>query len=346
MIGGEQSFSSGGYAATPIADILPVRIAPPTSQSAVVTTDPFRVALTPAGTRHPITRLEQDPLRNREVWENLPMADGANRTLGAQPWATTLATHPTLQGDDGPMPVIAVGEVGEGRTMALTTDSSWRWTFDHIAQGGTGRAYSAFWNSAVRWLIRDPELNLVQIELPQERTSPGDRVEAQVRFYNVDYSPAADAQVRLSLIRRPLDVQRMMEREVVASEDLRLDATGTHTWSGVLETPGIYELHASRLGETGAQHQGRELVLVLPPLDELRDVRPRPDLLEAIAQATGGTHHRMTPARRSVPPFQPARVVEVDRRAVIDLWNHPAILLLFVLLLGTEWWLRRRWGRL
>lgn len=346
MIGGEQSFSSGGYAGTPIEEILPVRLAAPTSQSAVVTSEQFRPSLTAAGARHPITRLAEASDLNREIWESMPLSEGANRVLGAQPWATTLATHPTIMSGDEPMPVIAVGEVGEGRSMAVTIDSTWRWTFDNIARGGSGRAYSSFWNSAVRWLIRDPELNLVQIELPQEQLSPNSRFEATLRFHESDYSPATNALVRLTLVRRPLDVERMMERELVTNRELYLDASGTHVWTGTLDEPGIYELHASRVGETSSQHSAREILLVQPPLEELRELRPRPELLEAISEATSGSFHQLKPPLNQPPRLLPARVVEVDRRAVIDLWNHPLILLLLLGMLSSEWFLRRRWGRL
>jgi hypothetical protein len=34
----------------------------------------------------------------------------------------------------------------------------------------------------------------------------------------------------------------------------------------------------------------------------------------------------------------------VDRRADVELWNRPGVLLLMVLLLGLEWFLRQRSG--
>ena len=97
---------------------------------------------------------------------------GTNIVLGTRPGATVLATHPTLSGTDGPMPVISVMDAGEGRSMAMTIDNSWRWNFDHVSDGGNSRPYTSFFNSAIRWLIRDPELNLIQVEIPEEMYQP------------------------------------------------------------------------------------------------------------------------------------------------------------------------------
>ena len=59
---------------------------------------------------------------------------------------------------------LAVREVGQGRTLAVTTDASWRWGFV-AAEGGQGnRAYLKFWNAALRWLVRDPGLAPLQVE--------------------------------------------------------------------------------------------------------------------------------------------------------------------------------------
>jgi len=47
-----------------------------------------------------------------------------------QPGATALlvASQPE-RGDGKPAPVLAVNNVGKGRTLALLTDSAWNWGF-------------------------------------------------------------------------------------------------------------------------------------------------------------------------------------------------------------------------
>src|SRR5690606_35328583 len=117
---------------TPLADVLPVEI----TRSEVPDTARFQPRLTAEGARHPITRLAGDPVENAAWWERLVPLDGTNVVLGARHDATVLLEHPTRKGADGrPLPVLAVREVGEGRTMALTVDSSWRWSLSEAAEG-------------------------------------------------------------------------------------------------------------------------------------------------------------------------------------------------------------------
>ena len=45
-------------------------------------------------------------------------------------------------------------------------------------------------------------------------------------------------------------------------------------------------------------------------------------------------------------PFDPPRIVRVDRRTDVELWSRPGLLLLIIGLLGLEWLLRQRSGYL
>jgi hypothetical protein len=44
--------------------------------------------------------------------------------------------------------------------------------------------------------------------------------------------------------------------------------------------------------------------------------------------------------------FAEPRAVKINRRKVIHLWDSAIMFLLILTLLGSEWTLRRRWGRL
>ena len=66
-----------------------------------------------------------------------------------------------LESSDG-RPVLIVGEAGRGRTLALTTDSSWYWSFVAAGQELGPRAYETFWHAAIRWLVRVPDATASQ----------------------------------------------------------------------------------------------------------------------------------------------------------------------------------------
>ncbi|MBN1337276.1 MAG: hypothetical protein JXB39_15060, partial [Deltaproteobacteria bacterium] len=90
MIGGDRSFDLGGYAATPIEDVLPIRLGMPEPS---VDPTPVRPALTDAGMRHPVTALAVDPEDNRSAWDDLPALDGVHLVTGVAPDAAVLLAH-------------------------------------------------------------------------------------------------------------------------------------------------------------------------------------------------------------------------------------------------------------
>lgn len=343
MIGGDRSFASGGYSGTAVADILPVEL-PSGGAANLVDESSFRPVLTDAGQRHPITRLEFDAVDNAELWGELPPLRGTNRVLAPREGAVVLAEHPSLEAGEGGMPVITVADIGAGRSMAVTYDSSWRWNFEHVSRGGASGPYTGFWNSAIRWLIRDPALNLVDVELSEEVVSPNETLAGTVRVFGPDYAPLADTVLTLTVTRRPLE--NLSEEPTVFSEEvIRSNDRGTARFELGLPEPGAYSVRARMEDESGDVLEDTEVFLVVRRSRELRDIEPRADLLEALSEATDGRHLN-DPTRADSLRFAAPRVEEVDRREVIDLWSSPWFFALLAGLLATEWSLRRRWGRL
>lgn len=357
MVGGDLSFASGGYARTPIEDILPVNLPPISSTSDAIDLATFRPNLTRAGLHHPITQLAFDPASNIKIWQQLAPWRGSNILTGARPDATVLATHPTLTFGGEPMPVIAVSEVGKGRSMALASDSTWRWAFEQVGSGGVGREYQAFWNSAIRWLIQDPELKLIKVSVPRAIHPPGTPVEATVRLVKSDYTPAAGVSGSVVVLHRDLhnlssqrpDHDPAPARQAAQSQVGVLEFTTNHLGEAVISVPvsrtGVYELVAEAPGAAG-KLVDRDTFLALPNIEEFREIIPRDDLLAAFARTTDGYHAQLPGFRADSLRFAQPKMVKINHRKVIQLWDSLPIFLLILGLLAAEWTLRRRWGRL
>lgn len=347
VLGGDGSFSSGGYANTPIEEVLPLHLGRSSHPSAAINLDKFRPQLTDAGARHPITRLDFDQRTNRELWEKLPEMHGTNVVLDAKSDAIVLATHPHLRTSKGPMPVLAIADQDKGRSMALTVDSIWRWNYEWVLDGGSSRPYSSFWNSAIRWLIRDPALNLLQLDIGQTVVEQGAMVDVQIRAFRTDYTPAANAIVHLTLQRRPLDDVVAGHRSESLAEQFTLetDDQGRARWTIQAEGEAAWRVEARADVEAGVEAHTDEIFLSVDHSLELRDVQARNDLLEQIANATGGRFLEAGAELHRLPFLEP-KLERVHRRTSVDVWSTPWVLILFVLLLAGEWHLRRRWGRL
>src|SRR5690606_5491753 len=100
----------------------------------------------------------------------------------------------------GPLPVLVLGTAGRGRTLALTTDTSWRWGMTTGGLTGDASAYERFWDRAVRWLARDPALEPARVTTDRERYGPGARAAVTGQLRDARYAPHADEAITLRLL--------------------------------------------------------------------------------------------------------------------------------------------------
>jgi uncharacterized membrane protein len=343
MLGGEVSFSSGGYYGTPVAAALPVELYGPFDTGPVVDHQKFAPQLTDAGSQHPVTSLRYASDDNARAWRQLPQLEGVNLVASARPDATVLAVHPRLKTKAGkPMPVIVAGDYGKGRSLAITTDTLWRWGFVATARAGEdGRQYTKLWENSMRWLIQDPDLRNLHVDSDAVEYTPGQPVRVSVRLLGRDYQPLPSGAVALT-VKRGADPMRATQ---VASAKITVGDGGTavHELGGL--APGVYRVEG-RATIGGRQVDAADIFLVREGGTELDRPVGDPATLESIAKATSGV--ALGPAD-ALPPtlaFDPPRIVRVDRRTDVELWSRPGLLVLVIGLLGLEWLLRQRSGYL
>ena len=338
MVGGDLSFASGLYGESALRDVLPVDLSGiPHDGPASFSTDTFRPRLTTEGRTHPVTSLSLDEKTNESRWAALPQLTGINRVAGLRPGARALLVHPSQKSADGkPAPVLATADVGKGRTLALLTDTAWNWGFEAAGAGDDGRAFQHFWEGAIRWLVRDPTLTHLRIDLDKVEYRRGQTVSLRVRTLRADYTPAAGVEVTLEL-------QPAEAAESVASlRNLKVTTGGdgeAHFELGGLD-PGAYRL-VGRAILDGRAAEEQTTFVIHPEGHELDDVVAREGVLREIAKASGG---EFRDGAFGTPSVRPPRKVRVGSLRTVEIWSSPAMLLLALLLLAAEWTLRRRTG--
>ncbi len=171
MLGGFQSFGSGGYAGSPLDNAIPVQM-DASQRRPVGAIDPsmedqlegpltIRLAR-----RHPITDLGGDDLAAR--WQSLPELSGANRLSGPK---VAPGVQVLLESEAG-NPLLVIGSYGRGRTAAVAMDSTWRWW-----RGGESEVHRRFWRQLVLWLLGREESgrDSIVIEMDARRFSAANR---------------------------------------------------------------------------------------------------------------------------------------------------------------------------
>jgi len=294
------------------------------------------------GERHPVTALKLDGHDNRARWQGLPELVGVNLVAGPRAGATVLGVHPFLKGRGGaPMPVLALGEFGKGRSLAFTTDTMWHWGFLAAGEGDDGRAYDKFWENAIRWLIRDPELRLLRVDTDKAEYAIGDTVRVDARLFGMDYRPARGLDVTVEVRR----AGTAGAAKPVVMRTAKSDDEGEVHVDVPADVAGPYKVTA-RAKVADKELTEEEVYLVRAEGRELEQPNARKDTLGAMALATGGIPLGAVDELPAELPFLPPRVVRIDRRTDVELWSLQAVFWLAIGALALEWILRRRRGYL
>ena len=335
MLGGTRSFDSGGYGKSPLREVLPVELG---GKDGYQTGVSLRGTLTGPGRAHPITRLLSDPRANEELWKKMPALTSFNRV--SQSKGETLLTAAS-EGAGGGSPLLTVGRFGKGRTLALMSDDFWRWNFITVGKNESPQNHLKLIRQAVRWLAQEPSFEQVKIRPVGGSRGPGEKMDFQVQVLKDDFTPAADATLRLRVIGP--------DGEEIPIEASPKTEEGEYTAAFTPTKEGSYRLEAEAhlAGRTLGKH--RKNFLVTFPYRETEDGRPRFDLLKKIAEMSQGefipisewNEKSMERIQGKLDTLAPSEIIE---RRQIPLWSIIWIFLFLLILLSSEWWLRRRWG--
>lgn len=338
MVGGSLAFAQGGYAGTPIEDLLPVTLRPDRNDYRPVV---HRLLLTEEGKTHPITRLSTNVQENQRIWESLPELDGLNLVGQPKPGATVLGVSNGRFEGQASAPLLAMQPYGSGRTLALMSDYVWKWNFQMAGRLDSNQYYLQFVRQMVRWLIHDPVLKQVRAMADANEFPTGSDITGTIQVLQDDYRPAENATLTPKL-RTPAGVE--LPLQYVPTEN-----PGEFRYRLRADEEGLYELDVQAQIAGQSHEANRLLVHVRRPGDENQVAAPNHPLLQQIAEKTNGTffalHDTSRPTLASLVEFFGAtpsyKVLEEHR---LRLRETVPLFVMLLVVLGVEWWWRRRVG--
>lgn len=345
LLGGRRAFSEGGYAGTPLADVMPVVVQGDAVPDSLTFFADLKVALTPAGLSHAVAQIAATPAASIERWQSLPAVTTTNRIRAIKPGAVTLITgKATPDGRanepgaaplrDYEQPVLVYQRYGRGLSVAFPIQDSWSWQMDPTT-AADDQTFSRFWRQMLRWLASDVPGRVV-VSLPTDEANPKSAVAIRATVSDSAYVPRNDAKVVAHIA-----------SDGGGSRDLPLDwaidRDGEYRGTFTPDEPGVYTIRVDAQSPNGTVVGDTTYLRVADLNTEYYDAEMRAPLLQRIAKETGGKFY--TPATASTLPQD----VALSKHGVtvvnqMDLWDMPAVLLLLISLLGSEWWYRKARG--
>ncbi len=289
--------------------------------------------LAPQGRLHPVTGAL------------LPLADAAGTLTGLPPLlgqadlAANVGALTLLSTDANPaLPLLVVGRAGEGQVAVVNGFPLWRWGF--AANPVVRQSVGAFTSGMVRWLTQPRDITAVQVTTPKPVYESGAAVEIYAHVLDPQYAPLADAQVRT-------DVRRVDDGS--PSGNALLEPRGGQPGEYQASIPGLAagEYEAEAVATHGGREVGRARVrfTVDAYSIEFADARQDVDFLREIAARTGGRYVGPEAVAGLVQDL-PHAARDILVRSEIEIWNTTPLFVLFVLVLGVEWLMRKRFGLL
>jgi hypothetical protein len=339
----------------------------------------YQTVPTPEGFNKFVMRVGNDPAQSRQLWDELNANRGRSRLTGLSDFkpkrgnpVLAWATPDNLPASPGPMPANAhpllvsqqLGEGKSGRILAFAGYDSYLW--EVLGQPNTKQGveiHNRFWKQCVLWLAHQEEEEGQVYARPEFRRLPvgGDQV-IRVGFKSPSGGDDPNAELNVKILPQGQDTPA--DEEKAPLQSVLRDKTGAKVLFKP-PTPGEYTVVVTSPvkdkdgkvvnGPDGKplKHRGTaRFIAYLEVSDEMLRVAASPDFMSKLSAQTGGKALRL----EDLPGFlkelktQPMEVLKPKPKYYPD-WrrNHSkgfltAWFVLFVVLVGTEWGLRRLWG--
>ena len=284
------------------------------------------------GLDHPVLNLWGEKSQLAEFWDKLPPPPIALRVRaqeGAEVWADAVAR------DGRESPWLVTRLFGAGRVFYLSTDQTWRWRYK-VAD----RFHARFWNQLLAAVMQPPYSasdDYVALGTDKIEYEAGASSTVRVRLQDTSGDPVGDATV---------DALLVADDRVIATVPLAIDdpARGTYRGQTAPLEAGAYDIRIRASGfDANALQATTPIWVGARDTVELGRVGLNKNALVQITETAEGSYFHESSADQlleTLRPLSSGSVVESD----ILVWQSFYWFWTVMLLLATEWWLRKRAG--
>jgi hypothetical protein len=230
---------------------------------------------------------------------------------------------------------ISYQRYGRGKVMSIGTTGLWRWAFMPPELEEYDDIYARFWSQMMRWLIFESDF------------LPGQDISFRTNQYAYNLGERALLTVRTQFVESEDFQPRVTIREPQGTEavvDLNPSENNPGTYSAYYQPSEEGEFKATMHSTVGESRETSEWFTVYADNVENRYVAADPELLEQIAEVTGGemlTFDELGSLPGRVHEFERLSQEKTKPR---DAWDTIEVFAILMGLLTLEWFARRRSG--
>ena len=331
LLGGTKAWGEKGFMETSLKKLMPVKRLGKTPIEGK-----FAAVLTDSGSGHPA--FAGDP----ELWKVIPpvLSVFPNASLSAGAEALVAAQAP-----EGTHPIIVVQRYGQGKVVAVLTDSLWRWQLSPNAN--KTKPYQRFWDQLISWLSpTENELAPEQLEIfaDREQMYLGEEVSLSARYgrktsaENQENQPEPVVNCQITTPDNRTIPFSMARQNVTTA--------GGKTFPGYAvkfkaEQPGLHKAIAVT-DMAGKKISSDEISFFVKPFTP--ESMPRPvntAVLKAIARQSGGKFFENLEDLNNTLSSLSFAGREEESVTYISLWQTILIISCLLTLLTIEWAIRK-----
>jgi hypothetical protein len=284
-------------------------------------------------------QLAENADASAKIWSNIPPAislyTAFNPKIGSQVLAVGLAqpaSDSSATTQASPQPPLLISQfAGAGRVALQATDETYRWS----SFGGSDRYHQRYWEQMLRWLSRgrlsgDGQQSRLVVEPRRSKLSQPIRFELQL-------GKDADAKAREGRAELTIEDAKGKKSVLPLARDIGANRVFSATKSDL--PPGAYR---AVVFQPSLQQPPAESFTVVTPPGEQANLRADWNAMRNLAEQSRGRFYLANAAQRlfdDLPPGKPARLGTLPP---LPIWNSPWVAAAFVILITSEWLLRRR----
>jgi uncharacterized membrane protein len=330
MLGGKDSFQSGGFDNTAISHILPVHLDKPANQSIV---GKMTLSLTREGMLLPWARLRDNQADEQKRLSEMPTFKVLNKIASTKAGASLVET---LTNDwSQSLPALVVQRFGNGRSASLTVGDVWRWGMkDPMMHTDMDK----FWRQLFRWMVTDVPQR-ISIQAAQKPDQANQPVELQVCVRDEDFKLMNNVSVAI-------EVNDPQKQTIRLTAEPELEQSGIFKATYIPHKDGGYTAKAivtdTKGNQLGSAQTGWTADLNSA---EFRSIQANRAFLEQLARQTGGRiieADELSNFARTLP-VQNAEFMEVWTKPLWDSRMISTGIFAIILICFTGEWALRRW---